>query len=741
MKKPAYEELEQKILLLENEREQLKSKVQKYELMQFSIDKAMDRIAWIGPDGRFLYANKAACKEMNYTLQEVLAMTVSDVDPHFPPEKWNKHFQNVKQAGSMRLETQQVDGNGKVHDIEVSANYLQFEGQEFMCSFGKDITIRKQAEKQLLQYKHIIESTKTIIGMINSQYIYQYVNNAYIEAFNKKREKIIGHTVSELLGEELFTEAKPYYERCFSGEEVSFQAWVDLPGWGKRFMDVHYSPYIDSEGAVSAVVVSAHDISKVKQLEEQLQESEETFRVFTENIPASVYIKDEKDIHVYGNKKACESVEVKQEEFIGRTTRDFFPEKLAERLIQEDKKILSGKSPKISIEWQNTETGDKRWRQDIKFPITLHSGKKLLGGVAIDITSIKEKENKLQKAYVEIKHLQQKLEQENIYLREEAKLKYGHEDIVGESSAIKKVKADIEQVAPSNATVLITGETGTGKELVTHSIHKYSQRSNKSLIKINCAALPPTLIEAELFGREKGAYTGALTKQAGRFELADGATLFLDEIGDLPLELQGKILRVLENGEFERLGGHTPLKTDARIIAATNKDLAQEVDQGRFREDLFYRLNVFPINVPPLRERKQDIPMLAWHFIKELNKGMGKTINHVSQSTMDSLQRYPWPGNVRELKNVIERALIVSRNGTLQVDVRNADSPTSAGESLSLDEVNRKHILSVLEKTGWRIRGKKGAAELLRINPQTLDSRLKKLGITRPAHHNYISQS
>jgi PAS domain S-box-containing protein len=347
-------------------------------------------------------------------------------------------------------------------------------------------------------------------------------------------------------------------------------------------------------------------------------------------------------------------------------------------------------------------------------------------------------QEKLVKSLSTIKQLKDSIEQENVYLREEALLKYTHEGIVGESSAIHKVKAAIEQVAVSDATVLITGETGTGKELVSHAIHNYSLRKNSSMIKLNCAALPATLIEAELFGREKGAYTGALTRQAGRFELANDGTLFLDEIGDLPLELQGKLLRVLESGEFERLGGYQAQKTDARIIAATNRDLAHEVAQGRFRNDLFYRLNVFPIHVPPLRERAEDIPMLVWHFTQELSRGMGRSISTISQKTMENLKEYPWPGNVRELKNIIERALIVCRGSKLQVELGTATESLS-GDPLTLDEVNQKHIIRILERTGWKIRGKHGAAKLLAINPQTLDSKMKKLGIKRPAQNSDMS--
>jgi len=295
-----------------------------------------------------------------------------------------------------------------------------------------------------------------------------------------------------------------------------------------------------------------------------------------------------------------------------------------------------------------------------------------------------------------------------------------------------------KQVAPTDSTVLILGETGTGKELLAREIHDLSPRKDRPMIKLNCAALPATLIEAELFGREKGAYTGAVSRQIGRFEAANGSTIFLDEIGELPLELQAKLLRVLQEGQIERLGSNIPVKVDVRVIAATNRDLAQSVKEGRFRQDLFYRLNVFPIMLPPLRQRKEDVPLLVWSIVREFGKSFGKNIESISRKNMDALELYPWPGNIRELRNVIERAMILNNGPTLVVDLPNSQSQ-AAPPSLSLQSVERAHILAVLERTGWRVRGKNGAAELLELNPSTLCSRMRKLAIKRKVKANDIS--
>jgi transcriptional regulator with GAF, ATPase, and Fis domain len=282
--------------------------------------------------------------------------------------------------------------------------------------------------------------------------------------------------------------------------------------------------------------------------------------------------------------------------------------------------------------------------------------------------------------------------------------------------------------------VLVTGETGTGKELIVRAIHDLSARRDKILVKVNCAALPGSVIESELFGHEKGAFTGALSRRVGRFELAKGGTLFLDEVGDLPLELQAKLLRVLQEGEFERVGGSHTIKVDGRVIAATNRELAKEVQDGRFRADLFYRLNVFPILVPPLRDRLEDVPRLARHFALLYAAKMGKPIGALGASVIAKLVAYPWPGNVRELQNVIERAVILSREGRLDFDdslvAPVAAAPTSSAGSL--DEIEREHIRSVLESVGWRVSGERGAAKILGLKRTTLEARMRKLGLSRP---------
>ncbi len=345
---------------------------------------------------------------------------------------------------------------------------------------------------------------------------------------------------------------------------------------------------------------------------------------------------------------------------------------------------------------------------------------------------VKEAQNGLQQALAEIAGLKRRLCAENLYLNEEIRARSDFEEIVGQSAGLDRVFHKVEQVAPTESNVLILGETGTGKELVARAIHSRSSRRHRPLVKVNCAALPSTLIESEFFGHEKGAFTGALSRKIGRFEVADGGTIFLDEIGDLALELQAKLLRVLQEGEFERIGSTTTLKVNVRVIAATNRKLEREVATGTFRSDLYYRLSVFPIELPALRERRDDIPLLVWYFIAKSQRKLAKSITEVPKKTMDALTAYAWPGNVRELENVIERAVILSPGPTLHVDEAFARAPSGRGSSAavtSLEDIERAHIVGVLESCGGRVKGRGNAAERLGLNPSTLRSRMKKLGI------------
>jgi PAS domain S-box-containing protein len=586
-----------------------KLKAETLEMMKFSIDNSSDRIVWVAPDGHILYVNETVCKETGYSREVALSMKVSDVDPNYPADRWAELYKEIKKRGHMRFETRNTSKDGQIQFVEIYAKYLEFNEKEFICSFCRDITERKRLEEKMQMMKFSIDHALDRVAWIAPDGQFLYANEAAYKEMGYSREEFLSLKVSDL---------DPDYP-----PEVWAEHYKKLKKRGSFRVDTRH---ISKDGQIQFIEVSANRM-----------------------------------------------------EF---------------------------------------------------------EGKEFLCSFGRDMTERKKAEENLQKAYDEIKLLKERLEVENIYLRDQISVQSTHKDILGKSDAMKYVLYKIKQVAPSDSTVLILGETGTGKELVAEAVHSESSRRNRPLVKVNCAALPSNLIESELFGREKGAFTGSQAKQIGRFELADKGTIFLDEVGELPLELQAKLLRVIQSGEFERLGSPHTIKIDVRIIASTNRKLINEVKEGRFREDLYYRLNVFPITVPPLRERKEDIPMIVNFFLKKFGKKIGKQIRRVPYEVIKALQEYHWPGNVRELENITERSMIISPNSTLHLADKLETSKTTGhrtSQTKSLSNNERDHILRVLEQTRWKIDGKNGAAEVLDLNPSTLRTRMRKLGIKRSA--------
>jgi PAS domain S-box-containing protein len=494
------------------------------------------------------------------------------------------------------------------------------------------------------------------------------------------------------------------------------------------------------------VLITSSDITERIQAQQALAESEQRFRLMADTAPVMIWITD--------RDKLCTYVNQQWVNFTGRPMEQELGHGWTEVIHPDDYEsamniyiTASDRHEQFHVEYRVRRfDGQYRWVIDHGAPRSSSTGE-FLGyiGTVLDITDRKESEEALANAHgelvtahEEVQQLKAQLEEENIYLQEEVRLAKNFGEMVGESDAIKYVMFKVNHVAVTDSTVLITGETGTGKELVARAIHTASARSDRPLITVNCAALPATLIESELFGHEKGAFTGAAARKPGRFELADGGTIFLDEVGELPLESQVKLLRVIQEGEVQRLGGTNPIKVDVRLIAATNRNLKREIERGAFREDLWYRLNVFPITVPPLRQRREDIALLVEHFVGNYANKFGKKITSISPQAMQKLRDHSWPGNVRELANVIERAVIYTQGAVLNVgDVfeQTRDQPPSSSTLKSLEEVEREYILHILEHTSWRIEGPRGAAKLLGLNPSTLRTRMIKLGIHKNNSH------
>jgi formate hydrogenlyase transcriptional activator len=461
-------------------------------------------------------------------------------------------------------------------------------------------------------------------------------------------------------------------------------------------------------------------------LQKKLKESEERYRDLFDEAPFAYVHEGLDSKFIRANKAALKALGVKPEEvpfLYGKTLAANNPDN-QKRLEEAFNSIGRGTDTSgVILELRRKDNGAPLW---IEWWSNPDPSGEFTRTMFIDIT---EK--------VLMEQEQNRLKAQNKYLQEEIKLNHNFEEIISKSKNFQRILHQIEQVASTDATVLITGESGTGKELIARAVHNISNRSKRPLIKVNCATLPANLIESELFGHERGAFTGAMEKKIGRFELADGGTIFLDEIGELPVELQAKLLRVLQEGEFERLGNPKTMKVNVRIIAATNRNLQQAIKNKEFREDLYYRLNVFPILTPSLRERKEDIPLLIKHFIRKYEGKMGKKITDVSAEVMDTLLDYDWPGNIRELENLIERALILTNGSIIEPGDWLPQSKTVAERKViiteikKLEDVEKEYIINTLHQTNWKVSGEKGAAKILGLNATTLEARMKKLGIER----------
>lgn len=577
----------------------------------FIVEHAADAIFLVDSKACIRLANEAACRSLAYSKEELLSLAVYDIAPDIQKDGWTEQWAMINKQKSFTLESRHRTKDGHIFPVEVSINYIEFEGKAYYCALVRDITKRLEAEATLRESE-------------------------------------------------------------------------------KRFKDI--------------------------------------FSAVNDGI---IIVDPEKSCIFDANQKAVEMLGYKRSDVIGMDIERIHPEEM-KQLRRTLKEVLLG-APVLTDELSCLRGDKHRVPAEISFSKLQLQDKTYVMAMIRDITERKNAEKALREALTKVEQLKSRLQAENIYLQEEIKLNHNFEEIISYSKALKGVLRKVELVASTDATVLILGETGTGKELLARSVHNISERRDRPLVKVNCAALPSNLIESELFGHEKGAFTGAHSQRTGRFELADGGTIFLDEVGDLPIELQSRLLRVLQEGEFEPLGSSKTRKVNVRVIAATNRDLEEAKANGDFREDLYYRLNVFPIKIPPLRERKEDIPILTKHFVEKYNTGIGKKIENIPQTVLDTLQTYHWPGNVRELENIIERSVIISQGKQLNLGdwLPIASTPSTDTTISTLEDLERKHIIDTLKSTGWRISGEKGAAKILNLKPTTLESRMKKLNIKR----------
>jgi PAS domain S-box-containing protein len=557
-------------------------------------------------------------------------------------------------------------------------------------------------------------------------------------SINPAPARVLGYGVEELLRipmrELVVPEFRPQFDAYLSqiahaGEAQGFLAVMTRTG-ERRLWEYHNT--LRTEGVAAPIVRGmAHDVTEQKQAETLLRESnrklrasENHFRMLVEQASDGIFVSDEHGRYTDVNSAGAE--------MLGYSRAEILQMSIGDVVTREEIPRIQPETGRLQGDLITREEWQFRRKDGSTFPGEV-TGRRLpdgrLQGILRDISERKRAEGELRATLEELRFAREKLTEEKLYLEEEIDTEMGFGEIIGQSKTLKSLLAEVKTVAASDATVLVEGETGTGKELIARAIHRMSGRRGNSFIKMNCAAIPSGLLESELFGHEKGAFTGAIERKLGRLELADGGTLFLDEIGEIPLALQPKLLRVLQDQEFERLGGTRTVKVDFRLVVATNRDLWRSVGEGTFRSDLYYRLKVFPVYVPRLRERRDDIPLLVDHFVKKFAARMKKSITGIPKRTMEALAEWDWPGNIRELENFMERSVILTEGALLRVPLRELGGPSQPGHSLTLAAAQKEHILRVLQESGGQIGGPTGAAARLGLKRTTLQSKLKQLGI------------
>jgi PAS domain S-box-containing protein len=745
---------------------QLRESEERYRAVH---DRAPVGICWVeSATGRLLRVNPKYCEIVGRTEPDLLGRNFQSLSH---PADLPRNLENLRQLvnGEIRhyqMEKRYLRRDGSLRWAEVRAAAMCPAGEKpvWHMAIVQDITDRKQTEERLQEYERVVEGLEEMIVVVDREYRFIIANRAYLNYRSKQKQDVIGQSVEDVVGRELFLTAyeKPMDE-CFLGKTVQFELQQKHPTRGERILAISYFPIENPPGAVERIAILVADVTERRQAQEALRNSEENYRmfisqssegIFREDMDAPVSIdlpEDELVRHILYDSYMAECNDAmarmygfkSKQEFIGKRLTELLPPEdprnieLTREYIRSGFSVLERESHEIDIQgnpkvFLNSMIGTiengalvRTWgiQRDVTEKVKLEEARHKVE------EDLRNTVRQLSLTTAELAQAKEKLFEEKIYLEEAIGTELGFGDILGRSDAIKSVMEKVARVAPSDATVLLLGETGTGKELVARAIHSSSKRRGNSFIKLNCAAIPSGLLESELFGHEKGAFTGAVSKKAGRLELADKGTLFLDEIGEIPLSLQPKLLRVLQDREFERLGGTQTLKVNFRLIAATNRDLLHSINQREFRSDLYYRLNVFPIRTPPLRERREDIPLLIEHFVRKYAGRMNKSIASIPAKTMETLVRWPWPGNIRELENFVERSVILTPGSVFAAPLGELDPEESTTKSETLREEERERIIQTLRECSGQLGGPNGTAARLGLKRTTLQSKLSKLKI------------
>jgi PAS domain S-box-containing protein len=697
------------------------------QLFRTLLDHSNDAIEVVDPATlRFLDVNERSCVDLGYSRSELLSMTVFEVDPQLTPERLAKTNEYLELTGSQILETVHRRKDGTTFPVEVNVRRVQLEDRKYLVAISRDITQRKLRDDRLQEYERVLESLDEMILVFNRDHRYVIANRSYLHYRGVDKEQVIGHHITEIVDQKTYeTMIKPKLDESFLGRVVDYEMSYIYPQIGEKDLAVTYLP-IQGLAGVDRVAAVLRDVTDRKRAAARLEQSEKRFRAVHDRAPVGIAIVDShtgKFLQV--NPKYCEIVGRSEQEMLQLSFQDITHPADGDRSTLMSTQLRDEKIRDYDIEKRYLRPdGRVVWVNLSVVPMWAPGEQpRLHMAIVQDITERRRAEEELRKA-------KERLTEEKLYLEREIDTELGFENIIGKSQSLRSVMEAVGKVATSDATVLLLGETGTGKELIARAIHRLSHREGNAFIKMNCAAIPSGLLESELFGYEKGAFSGAATRKIGRLELADKGTIFLDEIGEISLALQPKLLRVLQDQEFERLGGTQTLKINFRLIAATNRDLAKSVRDKEFRTDLYYRLNVFPIFLPPLRERREDIPLLVEHFVQKIGRRLHKSVLSIPKKTMDALVSWSWPGNVRELENFLERSLILTTGSVLSAPLAELHHANrDQAQEQTLEAAERRHILNALRESRGKISGPRGAATRLGLKRTTLQSKLKQLGI------------
>lgn len=693
------------------------------EIKEWQLDHLAYEVMWISESGEIVFANKAWCKQLNYAKNELQGMKIFDINPRLTEEKWKAHWQEVSEKKVVNFTTIHQKKGGILYDVEVSAQFFSNNRKNIICAIVHEIT-------QSTFYKQILDTSEALVKMggwsMNLQDNSIIVTNEVLRIFETEESEEIRpiNAIKYFKDPERFQEliaasiakARPFDETLSVKDAKGQEKWLRCTG-----LPVLVNEQVKKVIGVYQDVSDQHtNLLSLRLFKEIIDQSEDIVFVWKENGELLDF-----------SESALKQLKYNEGELESATIYQVDPNVDEQWWFSHFEDIKRRKN--FRMEWKATRKDGTQFPVDISVNHLYFQGEHLNCAILRDISERKQSESDLRMAFDEIRSLKDQLEIENEYLQEE--LRVNQADIICQSKAYEKVLKQVEQVAPTDTTVLITGESGTGKELLAKALHQNSQRRDHALVKVNCATLPKDLFESELFGHKRGAFTGAIADKEGKFKIADGGTLFLDEIGEIPVEMQAKLLRVLQEGEFDMIGGQQTIRVDVRIIAATNRDLEKMVQAGNFREDLFYRLNVFPIHNIPLRERKEDIPLLTQAFLLKYSAKAGKSFQRVSKKTLEVLSKYDFPGNIRELENLIERAVITEQGSTLfpgeWIPNQNGGIVSSSEEWKSFEQMQKDYIIKVLEKTNGRVSGVNGAATILQMNDKTLFAKMKKLGIVK----------